>query len=139
MKTYDTLIDAITDLRKRGYERDYNLLEEVNKTKPWGETRLLNNFVVNEVHRFEGDSNPDDNMVLFALHSRQQPTEKGLLVAAYGPYVETSAVAFIQQLDMTQVTPEFPGADLLGKSSQWPRTPESILSPTKKWWSLLVL
>jgi hypothetical protein len=44
---------------------------------------------VEEVYRFEGDSNLDDNMVLYALQARQNPTNKGLLVAAYGPYVET--------------------------------------------------
>jgi hypothetical protein len=50
------------------------------------------------VYRFEGDSNPDDNMVLYALQSRLNPAHKGVLVAAFGPAIEAAAAEFLQRL-----------------------------------------
>jgi hypothetical protein len=99
MPSYDTLTEAMADLRQRGYTLDYNLVGAVARCVQVPEELQPTEVSIEEVYRFEGDSNPDDNMVLYALRSARTPNHRGLLVAAYGPYVETAAAEFIQQLD----------------------------------------
>ena len=99
MNTYDTLTEAITDLRQRDYVLDYNLIDGVAQCQQLPEALGPHELEIQEVYRFEGASDPDDNMVLYALQSKKNAANKGLLVAAYGPYVETQAAEFIQQLD----------------------------------------
>ncbi|WP_210521163.1 phosphoribosylpyrophosphate synthetase [Hymenobacter terricola] len=99
MLTYDTLTEALNDLRQRGYGLDYNLTGAQAYCAEVKEYLGPDELTIKEVYRFEGDSNPDDNMVLYALESRKTPANKGVLVAAYGPDVEAEAATFIQRLD----------------------------------------
>lgn len=100
MPTYDTLTEALNDLRQRGYGLDYNLTGAQACCDEAQEALGPDELTIKEVYRFEGDSNPDDNMVLYAIESRKTPTNKGVLVAAYGSDVETEAATFIQRLDI---------------------------------------
>ena len=82
MKNYESLVDALYDLRKRGYEADFepqsNCLYCSNLDLRLNEEE----FHVDEVYQFEGDSNPVDNAVVYALTS---PTGvKGTIVDGYG-------------------------------------------------------
>jgi hypothetical protein len=96
MKIFDTLTEAINDLRKRGYVHDFNLHTE------WLECQSLNlqlkpaDFHVDEVHRFEGLNNPDDSTILFAIQSPDGI--KGILVDAYGVYSEALSSEMIKRL-----------------------------------------
>ncbi len=98
MKTIETLSEAITDLRKRGYEHDFNLRSE------WLECQKLNlqlkpvDFHVDEVHRFEGMTNPDDSSILFAIQSPHGI--KGILVDAYGTYAESISNEMLKRLSI---------------------------------------
>lgn len=80
MKNYESLVDALDDLRKRGYEADLepqlNCLYCSNL-----DMRLYEEeFQIDEVYRFKGDSSPD--AVVYALTS---PTGvKGTIVNGYG-------------------------------------------------------
>jgi hypothetical protein len=99
MHSYDTLTEALIDLRQRGYVLDYNLVGAGARCAQVQEELRPEQLLIKEVYRFEGDSNPDDNMVLYALQSRLNPAHQGVLVAAYGPDVETGIAEFIRQLD----------------------------------------
>ena len=82
MKNYESLVDALDDLRKRGYEADFepqsNCLYCSNLDLRLNEEE----FQIDEVYRYEGDSNPDDNAVVYALTS---PTGvKGTIVDGCG-------------------------------------------------------
>lgn len=98
MTTYDTLTEAITDLRQRDYVLDYTPTADGASCPPVAETLRPDELEIHEVHRFEGDSNPDDSAVLYAIQSRQNPANKGLLLAPYGVYVDEPTAAFIRQL-----------------------------------------
>jgi hypothetical protein len=67
MKNYESLVDALDDLRKRGYEADFepqsNCLYCSNLDLRLNEEQ----FHIDEVYRFEGESNPDDNAVVYAM------------------------------------------------------------------------
>lgn len=81
MHAYDTLSEAIRDLKKRGFTVDFNLKDNClicheDKFDP-------DDFEIVEVYRFEGNSNPDDQEVLYGIESKTGM--KGVLVNGYGP------------------------------------------------------
>jgi len=97
MKTYDTLSNAILDLQKRGYTEDFNLKSDCIECKALDYTMYAEQFEVDEMYRFEGDSNPDDSSILFAISSDTFKL-KGLLVDAYGAYATPLNTEMIQKL-----------------------------------------
>ena len=96
MKSYESLIDALDDLRKRGYEADFATETDCLYC---GDLDLRLNheeFNVDEVYRFEGSSNPDDNAVLYAFSS--STGVKGTLVDGYGAYSENLSFEMAKKL-----------------------------------------
>ena len=86
MKNYESLADALDDLRKRGYEADF-ATQTVCLYCGDLDLRLdPEDFNVDEVYRFEGNSNPDDSAVLYAISSFSGM--KGILIDGYGVYSE---------------------------------------------------
>lgn len=97
MKIYDTLSTAILDLQKRGYTEDFNLKNDCIECKILNYSMNTDQFEVDEMYRFEGDSNPDDSSILFAISSETFKL-KGLLVDAYGAYATPLNTEMIQKL-----------------------------------------
>jgi hypothetical protein len=94
MQFYDTLSEALTDLKKKGYTENFNL-------KPYCiERRSLQlypeDFMIDSFYRFEGASNPDDNSIVYAISSNKGI--KGTLVDAYGMYAENLNEDMIKKL-----------------------------------------
>ena len=80
MYAYDTVTEAVQGLRKRGYNLDFNLEENCIVCK---ENRFdPADFEIVEVYRFEGDSDPADEAVVYAIESNKG--DKGVLVSGYG-------------------------------------------------------
>ena len=59
-------------------------------------------FHVDEVHRFEGMTNPDDSEVLYAIRSTKGL--KGLLLDAYGVYAASVSADMIKKLRIDSST-----------------------------------
>lgn len=96
MKNYDTLVEALNDLKKRGYEADFTT-DTVCLYCGDLDIRLNpEEFNVDEVYRFEGDSNPDDSAVLYAITSTQGV--KGVLVDSYGAYSDNLSFEMAKKL-----------------------------------------
>jgi len=81
---YSSLSVAIRKLQEEGYTEDFNLCNAgvENKTKKKVHTASELNVV--KYYRFEGESNPDDNTVLYVIETASG--DKGLLLDAYGAY-----------------------------------------------------
>ncbi|OWY25456.1 phosphoribosylpyrophosphate synthetase [Sphingobacteriales bacterium UPWRP_1] len=94
--TYDSLVDALADLKKRGYTLDFNLKENCIVCQSQNLTLQPAEFEIAEVHRFEGMSNPDDSSVLYAVTSNTGL--KGVLVSAYGVYAEGMTAEMMEKL-----------------------------------------
>jgi len=102
MYNYDTAVQAMADLNKRGYNIDFNLDENedcLTATTLSKETLSLSpeDFEIDEFYRFEGDSDPGDEMVVYAISSAKHNI-KGVLVNAFGPYSNSEASAVIKKL-----------------------------------------
>jgi hypothetical protein len=84
MKHFDTATEAMEDLRARGYTHEFapknDHLEEQNS-----DTKVKSDeFEVDEFHRFEGTSDPGDEMTVYAISTSNGL--KGIFVSAQGTY-----------------------------------------------------
>jgi hypothetical protein len=102
MKNFETLSEAIADLKIRGYENDFNLHPEWIECPPLKLKLQPTQFHVDEIYRFEGANNPDDSSVLFAIQSVDGL--KGILVDAYGAYADSLNVEMIKRLAIDKNT-----------------------------------
>lgn len=100
MKYYDTVVDALNGLTKNGYTVNFNIA--FNKIICSENITCLNpdEFEIVEVHRFEGNSNPADEDVVYAIESKKGNI-KGVLTSAFGLYADSVSAAMIQKLSIT--------------------------------------
>lgn len=80
MISYDTVSEAINDLKKRGFDVDFNLQE--NCIVCHNDKFNVEDFEITEVYRFEGNTDPSDEAIVYAIESRNG--KKGVLVNGYG-------------------------------------------------------
>jgi hypothetical protein len=85
MYTYDTVSAAVNGLKERGFSLDFNLQDNClicqgNKFNP-------DDFEIVEVYRFEGNTDPADEAVVYGIESKKG--DKGILVNGYGPSGDT--------------------------------------------------
>ena len=94
MPAYDTVSQAVNELKKRGYTLDFNLQETCLECE--GQNFNPKQFEITEFHRFEGNSDPADEAVVYAIESRDGL--KGVLVNAFGVYSEPLSDEMIKKL-----------------------------------------
>lgn len=97
MTTYDTSSEAINALVKKGYDHNFNLKDEVLYCHTNDTTLQPDEFQIDEVHRFEGETNPDDEVVVYAISS-PITNIKGVLVNAFGLYAESVSAQLVEKL-----------------------------------------
>lgn len=88
-KSFNTLVDVINYYTARGYYYTF-IFGDSNSPKP--EEWCFAGF-----YRFEGESNPSDNSIVYLLHKKDH-TAKGLLVSAYGMYSSGEINSFIKKV-----------------------------------------
>ena len=108
MRSYDTVTDALKDLKQRGFTIDFNIaFDKIICSK--NQIRLVpEEFEIVEVYRFEGDSDPGDENVVYAIESKDdRPDEpegrgkvKGVVMSAYGTYAESVSNEMLLKLSM---------------------------------------
>jgi hypothetical protein len=99
MESYDTVVKALEGLKKRGYTTDFNIAFDKLICK---ETKVCldpDEFEITEVYRFEGETNPSDEAVIYAVESKSKDM-RGVLVNAYGAYADPMSDTMINKLSM---------------------------------------
>jgi len=96
MYTYETVSAAVDGLKKRGYVMDFNLDE--NCIVCHDEKFNPEDFEIVEVYRFEGDSDPADEAVVYAVESNKGL--RGVLVNGYGPSSESMSSDMAKKLHL---------------------------------------
>ena len=92
--SYDTVTEALDDLKLRNYTLDFNLKENCivcNEHK-----FDIDDFEIVEVYRFEGDTDPADEAVVYAIESKTGL--KGVLVTGYGMSAEGMSAEMAKKL-----------------------------------------
>lgn len=97
-RTYDTLSQAVNDLVARGYKDDLVLHDECLICNGNNTSLRPDEFTIDEFHRFEGDSNPSDESIVYAISSEKHKV-KGVLVNAFGTYASRLNQAMVKKLD----------------------------------------
>lgn len=102
MKHFNTVTEAMVALKQKGYKEDFNLHPEWIEC-PQLDLRLQpEEFHVDEVHRFEGMTNPDDSEVIYAVSSSRGV--KGVLIDAYGAYASSLSPEMMRKLTIDSKT-----------------------------------
>jgi hypothetical protein len=99
MKPYNTLTETLNELRKEGYVEDFNLQQNCLECRNGQFKVFSDEFVVDKYYRFEGESNPSDSAILYAISSDRHQL-KGILVNAYGIYSDPITDEMLQKLEM---------------------------------------
>ncbi|QHI36166.1 hypothetical protein IMCC3317_15250 [Kordia antarctica] len=101
MKSYDTVTEAMTDLNKLGYTIDFSILtdKECLVCHLTATELSPDDFEIDHFYRFEGDSDPGDEMIVYAISSNKNNL-KGIVVNAYGVYADNASSAIVKKLNM---------------------------------------
>lgn len=99
MERYVTLSETMNELRKEGYVEDFNLQQNCLECRNGQYKVFANEFKVDKFYRFEGESNPSDAAILYAVSSDKHQL-KGILVNGYGIYSEPITDEMLQKLDI---------------------------------------
>ncbi|QXC59476.1 hypothetical protein KSP35_13835 [Aquihabitans sp. G128] len=84
MDSPDTVTDAVKLLAAEGYGEDFELVGGVLQ---WGDrqaTCTVGDVQVERLYRFEGPSDPGDEMIVFGLYDPASDT-RGTLASGFGP------------------------------------------------------
>ncbi|MBA4054425.1 MAG: phosphoribosylpyrophosphate synthetase [Marivirga sp.] len=98
MKTYESLVDALADLKTRGYVLDF--MKEPTCLYCYALNLWIapDQFNIDEFYRFEENSSPDDTSVLYAISS--YTGIKGTLVDGYGMYADSVSFDMARKLEI---------------------------------------
>jgi hypothetical protein len=97
MDNSTTLVEAMNALRIEGYIEDFNL-KSTHLGCPEKDIDLHpDDFSIDKVFRFYGDSDPDDEAILYAISSEKHHV-KGVLVNSFGIYADSMSTELIAKL-----------------------------------------
>lgn len=94
-----SLVNVENKLSKDGFTQDFvvrdgrlfTMSNEQNKSYGPGEVTIV------DFYRFEGESDPDDMSILYALETNDGV--KGTISSAYGIYAESDSLEFFKQVE----------------------------------------
>ncbi len=96
----NTLVSCLNGLMKEGFDKQFKVtkegIKELSSEKIYSpeEVKVLN------FYRFEGNSDPADNSILYAIETVDG--KRGTLVDAYGPYSDMLVAAFMKRVEDIQ-------------------------------------
>jgi hypothetical protein len=102
-ESFGTLSETINGLKEEGYTLDFNLGKECIICHQQNTALSPEDFEIDKVYRFEGESNPDDESILYAISSKITG-EKGLLVNGYGISSDDASSVLVEKLQKHPVT-----------------------------------
>jgi quercetin dioxygenase-like cupin family protein len=120
-ESFGTLSETINGLIKLGYTHDFNLKEECIVCHKTNITLSPDDFQIDHVYRFEDDSDPEYQSILYAISSLKFDL-KGTLVNGYGTSSDEATTKLIEKLNThnnhnrmenksTDATPQRPDGD----------------------------
>ncbi len=99
MINYDTVTEAVKDLKARGFIIDFNLAFDKLICSENSICLNPNEFEIVEVYRFEGETNPSDEDIVYAVESKDG-SHKGVITSAFGLYADPVSNELLQKLAM---------------------------------------
>jgi hypothetical protein len=97
MQYYPTVSEAISALQQQGYTLDFNLQYDHLHCQLNDLVLHPADFHIDAVHRFEGDSDPADEAVVYAVSSEKYAA-RGVLVDGFGASAGAVAPEILEKL-----------------------------------------
>jgi hypothetical protein len=94
MKTLSACINKAT---LQGYTENFEMTETGLKAPSNGHYYQPDQITIVNFYRFEGESDPSDNSILYVVESNDGA--KGLIINAYGAYANHKIGEFIKQVE----------------------------------------
>jgi hypothetical protein len=92
-----TLVSCLNVLSRDGFTDDYKMTERGLKSLKRERVYAPEEVKVLNFYRFEGNSDPADNSILYAIETSDGG--RGTLVDAYGPYADSKISSFMHQVE----------------------------------------
>jgi len=99
MHQYDTVVAALNGLKARGYTLDFNIAFDKLICRDNDTCLNPSEFEITEVYRFEGDTNPSDEEVVYAVESKNGNI-KGVIHSAFGTYADSVSTDMLRKLSL---------------------------------------
>jgi len=100
MSNTTTLSEKLNELKSKGYTEDFNLSEDCIDCRSSTLKIFPSDFQIDEYYRFEGQSDPGDSAILYAISSNKHSV-KGVLVNGYGVYSDTLTDEMLEKLKIS--------------------------------------
>ncbi len=94
-----SLVNVENKLKKDGFTQDFNVVDGRLQTIGHDSEKsyATSEVTIVDFYRFEGESNPDDMSVLYAIEATDGI--KGTISNAYGTYADTNVDDFLKQVE----------------------------------------
>lgn len=93
----ETVADAVDRLTAAGYVGDFRAVEGGLRDSITGRIFAADELVIDELLRFEGATDPDDEALVLALRSRDGSV-RGTYAMAYGPAMDPHDAEAVRRL-----------------------------------------
>lgn len=97
MDAPETVVEALTLLRSEGYETEFQLVDGCLRSDHDDRACPSGDAVVERLYRFEGPSDPGDEMVVFALRD-PETGRRGVLASGFGPAADPEVLEHLTGL-----------------------------------------
>ena len=99
-----TLSQTIPKLREKGYDKDFEMIEGGMLLKQTNEAFQPDELIIERVYRFEGESNPGDESILYGVKASNGL--KGIIIDAYGADDDDDLAGFLRKVKMELIEDE---------------------------------
>src|SRR5690349_10637100 len=96
MKKYTTVTETLNKLKQEGYTLDFNLKSGSLECKTLALQLRPADFLIDKFYRFEGESNPGDSAIIYAISSKNG--SRGTMIDAYGIYADSLTSEMLEKL-----------------------------------------
>jgi hypothetical protein len=95
-KKMDTLSERMNYLRTKGFSEEFSIKGNRMETQDGSHQYKPDDITVCEHYRFEGESDPGDMTVLYAVETNDGT--KGMLIDGFGTYSDPKQAEFMQRI-----------------------------------------
>ncbi|KXK48758.1 MAG: hypothetical protein UZ05_CHB002002002 [Chlorobi bacterium OLB5] len=99
-KLMKSVIEIIEQLRSEGYINDFSIKNDTILDDSGKKTYRPEDLIIERIERYEGDSNPSDNAVIYVLTAKDGT--KGILVDSYGAYADPKLAKIIGDIPVRE-------------------------------------
>jgi hypothetical protein len=96
---FDTVTEALSWLTEKGFTYNFNLDENCIRFNNNQQSMSPEEFTIEYVFRFEGETDPGDEDIVYGITSDVYNI-KGVLTSAFGPYADSLSSEMIKKLSV---------------------------------------